>query len=195
MAKKKYLKRSILCISKWVLIGIHKILGPPHILKYNLAINAALLRAFGAKVGENPKIFPPLTIYNAYCGYHNLTIGDNCVIQGNVYLDVTGSITLEDGVSLGPGTIVMTHNRYNSNAFLEEHLPHTTGTKAVLIKKGSGIKAGTLIVMGVTIGENVVVAGNAVVNRDVEDRSFVAGVPARLIRVIGEDRRPEEGKE
>lgn len=195
MAKKKYLKRSILFVCKWAIIGMHKILGPPHVLNYNLAINAAVLRAFGATVGKDPKIFPPLTIYNGYCGYHNLTIGDNCVIQGNVYIDVTGPITLEDGVSLGPGTIVMTHNRYNSNAFLEQHLPHTTGTKAVLIKKGAGIKAGSTIIMGITIGENAVVAAGAVVNRDVDDNCFVAGVPARLKRVIGKDDWPEEAEQ
>jgi maltose O-acetyltransferase len=188
MAKKKYVKRFILCICKWLLIRTHKILGPPHILHYNLEINAALLRAFGAKVGRNPQIFPPVTIYNAYSGYNNLTLGDNCVMQGNTYLDVTGPLTLEDGVSLGPGTTIMTHNRYNSNAFLEEHLPHTTGTKGVLIKKGTGVKAGVLIIMGVTIGQNVVVAGGAVVNRDVDDNCFVGGVPARLIKIIGEDK-------
>ena len=41
--------------------------------------------------------------------------------------------------------------------------------------------------MGITIGQDAVVGGGAVVNRDVGDRCFVGGVPARLIRVIGEE--------
>lgn len=187
MAKRKYLKKSILCICKWLLIWAHKIVGPPHILSYNREINAALLRAFGATVGEGTRIYPPVTIHNGYNGYGNLTIGDRCVVQGNTYLDITSPLTLEDGVSLGPGTIVMTHNRYNRNPFLEEALPHTCGKKSVLIKKGTGVKAGSLIVMGVTIGQNVVVAGGAVVNRDIDDNCLVGGVPARLIKLIGKD--------
>jgi len=84
-------------------------------------------------------------------------------------LDLSGRITLEKGVSLGPGVIIMTHNRYNYNPFLEDRLAHTCGIKDVLIKEGAGIKANALIVHGITIGKNAVVAGNAVVNRDVGD--------------------------
>jgi maltose O-acetyltransferase len=97
---------------------------------------------------------------------------------------MTSRITLEKGVSLGPGVTIMTHNGYNGNAFLEERLAHTCGKKPVLIKEGAGIKAHALIVHGVTIGKNVVVAGGAVVNRDVADNCFVAGVPARLVKEI-----------
>lgn len=189
MGARKYTKGLILAILKRLIIWAYKLVGPPHILQYNLDINAALLKSFGAVVGRNPLIYPPLVIHNAYHGYGNLNIGDNCVIQGNTYLDLTARIMLEDGVSLGPGTIIMTHNRYNSNAFLEENLSYTCGQKDVLIKKGAGVKAGVLIVMGVTIGENAVVAGGAVVNRDVGDNCFVGGVPARLIKVVGADKQ------
>jgi acetyltransferase-like isoleucine patch superfamily enzyme len=54
----------------------------------------------------------------------------------------------------------------------------------VLIKQGAGIKAGAVIVHGITIGKNAIVAAGAVVNRDVPDNCFVAGVPARLIKEI-----------
>ena len=48
----------------------------------------------------------------------------------------------------------------------------------MVIKEGPGIKANVLVVMGVTIGRKSVVAGGAVVNRDITDCSFAAGVPA-----------------
>jgi acetyltransferase-like isoleucine patch superfamily enzyme len=186
MVVKKYARKFVLGVLKGILIGIHRLLGPPHVLLYGLDLNVAMLRAFGARVGQNVRVWPPVTLHNHMReGYRNLTIGDNCVVHGNTYLDLTSPITLEQGVSLGPGTVVMTHNRYNFNPFLEEHLSHTCGCKGVLIKKGSGIKAGAVIVMGITIGENAVVAAGAVVNRDVPDKAFVAGVPARLIKTIG----------
>jgi len=187
LALRKYTRKVILGVIKRLLICGYKLVGPPLILKYSRDINVALLRTFGAKVGQECNIYSPVVLHDGYKGYGNLSIGDNCVVHANTYLDLTARITIEDGVSLGPGTTIMTHNRYNRNAFLEEHLPHTCGKKDVLIKKGAGIKAGALIIMGVTIGENAVVAGKAVVNRDVEDNCFVAGVPARLIKVVGAD--------
>lgn len=157
------------------------LVGPPRILNYHMRLNADILRAFGAKVGkENVRIFSPLILHEAQSGFANLTIGDNCILNGNNYLDLSAKIRLEDGTSLGGGVIIMTHNRYNFNPFLEDRLAHTCGQKDVHVKKGAGIKAGALVTMGATIGENAVVAGNAVVNRDVPDNCFVAGVPAKV---------------
>jgi len=182
---RKYIRRALLAILKHLLIFVFKIIGPPRTLHYGQPINAAILRAFGASVGKTGvTIHSPVVIHNAGDGYAHLTIGDGCLFSGTNFLDLTGRITLEKGVSLGPGVIIMTHNRYNNNAFLEERLAHTCGVKDVLIKEGAGIKAGALIVHGITIGKNAVVAGGAVVNRDVPDNCWVAGVPARLMKEI-----------
>jgi acetyltransferase-like isoleucine patch superfamily enzyme len=163
------------------------IIGPPRILRYNKDTNAHMLRALGAKVGRNNvRILSPVTLHRAdlKANYSNLIIEDNCVLNGNNYLDLSAKVTLEDGVSLGPGVIIMSHNGYNGNKFLEQRLAHTCGYKDVLIKKGAGIKAGAVIVMGVTIGENAVVGAQAVVNRDVPDQCFVAGVPAKVVKEV-----------
>jgi len=182
---RKYVQKILIFLLKNTLLLVFKIIGPPRILKFGWPINAAILRAFGAKVSkERVYIHSPVVLHGARGGYANLTIGEGCLLNGNNYLDLAGRITLEKGVSLGPGVIIMTHNRYNHNAFLEEHLAHTCGVKNVLIKEGAGIKAGAVIVHGITIGKNAVVAGNAVVNRDVQDNCFVAGVPARLVKEI-----------
>jgi acetyltransferase-like isoleucine patch superfamily enzyme len=181
---RKYIRTALISIAKITFILFFKIIGPPRVLRYGSQVNIALLKAFGAKVGKNVTFQSTVVMNNAREGFHNLTIEDNCNINGNNYLDLKGRITLEKGVSLGPGVIIMTHNRYNHNAFLEERMAHTCGIKDVLIKEGAGIKAGALIVHGITIGKNAVVGGNAVVNRDVQDNCFVAGVPARLIKEI-----------
>jgi acetyltransferase-like isoleucine patch superfamily enzyme len=167
------------------LILYYKLRGnPPRILNHDIFTNTAILRAFGATVGQDALIKSPITLNNTYNRYENLFIGDKCNLNGNIYLDLRDKIILEDGVSLGPGVIIMTHNRYNDNAFLEEKLAHTCGRAPVVIKKGAGIKAGALIVHGVTIGENAVVGGNAVVNRDVPPNTFVGGIPAKMIMEI-----------
>ncbi len=184
MKRAKNIVRPLKYWAIWLRI---KLVGPPRVLTYNKETNAYVLRLLGAKISEkNVRLLSPITLhrFDLKTDFSNLTIDDDCVLNGNNYLDLSAKVTLEKGVSLGPGVIVMSHNAYNSNAFLEEKLAHTCGIKDVLIKEGAGIKAGAVIVMGVTIGKNAVVAANAVVNRDVDDNCFVAGVPAKLVKLI-----------
>lgn len=51
----------------------------------------------------------------------------------------------------------------------------------VVIKKGAWLAFGCHILSGVTVGENSVVAANAVVTKDVPPYSVVAGNPARVV--------------
>lgn len=48
------------------------------------------------------------------------------------------------------------------------------------------IGVGASVMPGVTIGENAIVAANAVVTKDVPDNMIVGGEPARVIRGIRE---------
>jgi len=162
-----------------------RLLGPPRVLMYDSSTNVAILRTFGAKIGSrNVRVHAPLVLHGAEDGYTNLTIGDGCLLNGNVYLDLAGRITLEEGVSIGPGTIVMTHNNFNYNPILEERLAHQCGVADVLFRSGSGIKAGAIVTRGVTIGANSVVAAGAVVTHDVDTLSLVGGIPAKVIARI-----------
>lgn len=169
---------------RWLLLRA-RLRGPPRVLMHDSETNVAILRAFGARIGDvNVRIHAPLILHGAEDGYANLTIGDGCIVNSNVFLDLADSITLEDGVGIGPGTIVMTHNRFNYNPLLEERLAHQCGTAAVLFEKGSSVKAGAIVTRGVTIGANSVVAAGAVVTHDVESHCWVAGVPARVVERI-----------
>ncbi len=177
----RYLKSRI---PQRFLILFYRLIGQPRILHFRSDNNIAILKAFGAEIGNNVKIYSPVMLTGVKGCYAKLKIGDNCVFNGNNYLNLAANITLEKGVSLGPGVTIMTHNRYNHNEFLENRLAHTCGEKSVLIKEGAGIKAHALVTMGITIGKNAVVAGGAVVNRDVPDNCLVGGVPAKLIKEI-----------
>jgi serine O-acetyltransferase len=46
------------------------------------------------------------------------------------------------------------------------------------------ISAGARIIGNIHVGNNVIIGANAVVNKDIEDNSIVAGVPAKVIRTI-----------
>jgi acetyltransferase-like isoleucine patch superfamily enzyme len=55
---------------------------------------------------------------------------------------------------------------------------------AVLLRSGCWIGVGAVILPGVTVGRNSIVAANAVVTKDVPDYTVVGGVPARVVREI-----------
>jgi len=57
-----------------------------------------------------------------------------------------------------------------------------------LVKKGASIGSGATILSNLVIGENALVGAGSVVTHDVPDNAIVAGNPARLLRLIREER-------
>lgn len=49
--------------------------------------------------------------------------------------------------------------------------------------------ANVSVMPGVTIGNGCVIAAGSVVNNDVPDNSVVAGVPAKVVKMINQDER------
>lgn len=56
---------------------------------------------------------------------------------------------------------------------------YPTKEASVCIRKGAYIGTGAIILPGVTVGREAVIAAGAVVTKDVPDRTMVAGVPAK----------------
>jgi acetyltransferase-like isoleucine patch superfamily enzyme len=56
--------------------------------------------------------------------------------------------------------------------------------KPIVIKRNAWIGAGAIILPGVTVGENSVVAAGATVAKDVPANSVAAGIPAKVIKNI-----------
>ena len=48
------------------------------------------------------------------------------------------------------------------------------------------IHKGAIVFGGITIGNNVEIGANAVVNKPVPDNAVVAGVPAKILRIVNE---------
>jgi acetyltransferase-like isoleucine patch superfamily enzyme len=62
-----------------------------------------------------------------------------------------------------------------------------------VIERNVWIAAGAMVIGGVTVGENAVVAAGSVVTKNVPANTLVGGNPARVIREI-DDHPPLQGE-
>jgi maltose O-acetyltransferase len=90
-------------------------------------------------------------------------------------------VTIGNNVSFGHQVIVLTNTHDIGPA---SRRAATLCSKAVTIGNGAWLGARCTILPGVTIGDGAVVAAGSVVNEDVPANVLVAGVPARLVRLL-----------
>lgn len=110
----------------------------------------------------------------------NIKIGDRSGIGLNARIQ--GPLTIGKYVMMGPEVIIYTKNHDISS--LDQPMIHQgeTEPKEVIIEEDVWIGARVIILPGIRIGKGAVVAAGAVVTKDVESYSVVAGVPAKVIR-------------
>ncbi|HPQ40386.1 MAG TPA: acyltransferase [bacterium] len=109
-----------------------------------------------------------------------VSIGDNSGVNDGCFLEGTGGITIGRFVRLAPRVEIMTSN----HVFTDPDTPiklQGLEMKPVSIEDDVWVGIGVLITAGVTVGEGAVIAGHAVVTRDVPPYAVVAGVPAKII--------------
>lgn len=122
---------------------------------------------------ESSMITAPMQIDR---GQH-LHLGKNVYINHSLTAVTTGGITIEDNVMIAPHVFLLTANH-------DFHNHHILYVSPIRIKKHAWIGANAMILPGVTIGENSVVAGSSVVTKDVPDNVVVGGNPAKVIKEI-----------
>jgi acetyltransferase-like isoleucine patch superfamily enzyme len=119
-------------------------------------------------------------------------IGRDVFVGLESYLDCQFPelITIEDEVTVSVRVTVVVHDDARRLDRIEPGAGDGT-VAPVHLRRGCYLGVGCLILPGVTVGERAVVAAGAVVTRDVEAETVVAGVPARPIGRVGA--RPERG--
>jgi len=108
---------------------------------------------------------------------NDVAVGERVRVQTNVYL--TAFSVVEDDVFVGP--CAMTTN----DDTMSRHGPETPMRGATL-RRACRVGGGVVLTPGVEVGEEAFVAAGAVVTRDVPARAVVMGVPARVVRQVGE---------
>ena len=116
----------------------------------------------------------------------NLEVGDDVFLNRGVFLDTKGGVTLGNYIGLAEDAQIFTHKHSESDHIIRKY-------EKVVLKDFVMVNSGAMILPGVTIGEQAIVAARALVHDHVPPNAVVGGVPAKVMR----DRRTEgrSGKE
>lgn len=136
-------------------------------------IRGLLNTVFRQEIPTTSMIIPPFHLN--YGG--NTQLGERVFINYDCsLLDLCGDIIIEEGVMIAPRVSLTT----DGHPTTPQHRRELVGA-GITIRKNAWIGLGAIILPGVTVGENSVVAAGAVVNKEVPPNTVVGGIPARII--------------
>lgn len=146
----------------------------------------------GARIGARTRVWAYAHILSG------VTIGDDCNICDHTFIE-TGAVlgnrvTVKCGVYLWDGMIVEDDVFIGpSSVFANDRFPRSrrylVAPLITRLCRGCSIGAGAVILPGVIVGENSMVAAGAVVTHDVPNDVVVCGVPARVKRPVLESEK------
>ena len=127
--------------------------------------------------------------YEQWLRNKGVNIGKNLMLfnHKSVRFDISspGLITIGDNVSITADVSILTHD-FCSSVFRHKYLDYVPGRSKVVIGNNVYIGQKTIILRGVTIGDNVIIAAGSIVTKDIPSDSVVAGVPARVVCTLDE---------
>jgi tetrahydrodipicolinate N-acetyltransferase len=119
-------------------------------------------------------------------------IGDNCVIMMGAVLNigaVIGARTMIDmNVVIGGRAIVGKDSHIGAGTVLAGVI-EPPNANPVIVGDNVLIGANAVVLEGIKVGNGAVVAAGSVVVKDVEENTVVAGVPAKVIKMVDEKTR------
>jgi len=120
-----------------------------------------------------------------WCDYgYNIEFGDNFYANHNCVILDGAKVTFGDNVFIAPNCSFYTAGHpldvEQRNQGLEYAYPITVGSNV-------WFGGNTIVLPGVTIGDNTVIGAGSVVTRDIPEGVIAAGNPCRVIRAITEN--------
>ena len=131
-----------------------------------------LLSMFGLRHNGHVSVYPSAKVWAPW----NVTIGQFAAIDDAVNLYSVDKITIGTKVAISREAFICTA----SHDITKPNRPLVTAP--ITICDGVWIGARAIILPGVTIGEGAIVAAGAVVTKDVDPFTVVAGNPAKFIK-------------
>ena len=164
------------------------------VARYNATVSTdaagrrALLEQVLGAIAEEVWIEPPF-----FCEYGaHVSIGARTFVNVNaVFLDAA-PIRIGADVLIGPGVQLLTakHPLRAADRIIADRslnpgaVPYRTDAAPVTIGRGVWLGAGTIVLPGVTIGDETTIGAGSVVTRDVPGGVLALGQPCRVVRTL-----------
>ncbi len=166
----------------------------------------------GAKLGDTCTVRPGTVIYERVSAGANLETGHNVLVREDTVIGdrvQVGSSTIIDGkTTIGRSVSIQSRVYLPPMTVIEDHVflapcvtvtndryPQSRKLIGVTIRRGAVIGANVVLIAGVTVGEEAIVAAGALVTRNVPSRTVVMGIPACARMTVEEYRRKKEDYE
>jgi acetyltransferase-like isoleucine patch superfamily enzyme len=142
-------------------------------------LRVILSRRFAA-FGKDSSYDPTTSVV---AGYRNIVIGDSVYIGPHAYISADEvAVEIGNDTVIGPGFYLLAGDHRFDEAGVSFQAAHRGVNEPIRIGRNVWIGARVSVLKGVTIGDGAIIAAGAVVTRDVEPLTIVAGVPARFLR-------------
>ncbi|MBI1866440.1 MAG: acyltransferase [Candidatus Staskawiczbacteria bacterium] len=105
-------------------------------------------------------------------GVESLELGKDTDIGAFCYINATAGVVIENNVQIGGGVKIYSISTIDNKK------------GKIVLKKNCKIGANSVIMPGVTIGENSIVGALSFVTKDIPDNVLAYGVPAKVIKKI-----------
>lgn len=125
--------------------------------------------------------------FNDQVFYPTIEIGDNVSIETDCHIGCINKIQIGNNVLIASGVYISDHMHGLSDFSDIEIAPlqrQLFSKGPIVIYDNVWIGERAVILSGVSIGNNSIIAANAVVTKDVPSYTIVAGVPAKIVKTI-----------
>lgn len=149
------------------------------------------------KIGNNVQFVSSKRRYGAslyspvklktYCGTCEIAIGDGVGLNGTVVTCRSQRIVIGENTIIA-GNVTLVDSDFH-NPWPPEKRMDFSGTQSdqeVIIENNVWIGMSSVVLKGVTIGENTVIGSGSIVTSSIPSNVLAAGIPTKMIKVMGE---------
>ena len=150
----------------------------------------AILRELLGGIGENVEIDTPFHCdhgNNIFIG-NNVIIGINCTFVDNAEIRIGNRVLIASNVQFYTSSHPVLPQELLAPDWKEKGTTFfRTYARPIEIKDNVWIGGGSILLPGVTVGENSVIGAGSVVNRSIPANCVAVGNPCRVIRTLEEE--------
>ena len=153
-----------------------------------------LADAQSAAIGAGTRIWQFVVVLPGAQIGQDVNICSHCLIENDVVIGnrvtVKSGVQLWDGLRVGDDVFIGPNVSFTNNRFPRSQ-QNPENFLAITIHDGASIGAGAVILPGLEIGRNAMVAAGAVVTRSVPPNAVVEGNPAKIVGYVDAARGEE----